>query len=188
MKNNRNLVLIFAILLVTIAAVFIFKPKPDDNDPVRPDLVDAAKSGKVMVYFNKERGSEVVTEPVVRSLPEELSKDSKEVMSYALLELLNGPKDNEKDEGFFTEIPEGTRLLSVTETPKAMYIDLSGAYTTGGGSNSMIQRLNQVTKTVVSVPQKKPVYLKVEGKQLDVLGGEGIMVNEPITSDPSVSQ
>lgn len=188
MPLNKNLVIIFVLLLLMIGAVWFLQPKPDPVS-VKPFLDPQTVSQQsVMVYFSKSKGSEMVTEPVSRKLPEPKPETSKEMIRYAMAELLKGPTEKEQDLGFYSEIPGDTRLLSVKETNSRIDIDVSGEFASGGGSSSMVQRLQQIIKTVVSVRQKKPVYLKVDGKSLEVLGGEGVMVHEPITDDPSVAQ
>jgi spore germination protein GerM len=186
MKTNKNtLIVIFCILMLTIGAVFVLAPRR--LDPVRPVITDTTQHRGILVYFSKNKGSEIVTEPVKRQLPKPKPDSPKELMSYAITELLEGPTEEEQELGYFSEIPQGTKLLSVKEYKDKLDIDLSKDFESGGGSSSMVQRVHEIAKTVASVPQKKPVYLKVEGKQLDVLGGEGVMVHEPITDDPSVT-
>lgn len=187
MKTNQNIMIAaFLAILLMIGAVVILNPKQNRSGLLPWD--NPAHQGKVLIYFNKSKGSDIVTEPVTRKLPEPKPQTSQELVDYAMSELLKGPTDKEQDAGYFSEIPPGTKLISVNEEPKKITIDLSAEFTSGGGSNSMVQRLQEITKTVVSLPQKKPVYLTVKGKSLDVLGGEGIMVHEPITADPSLAQ
>lgn len=187
MRNNRWVpVLIFVVLLITIGAVFVLGPQ--SGNKVKLNLVETMPSRQVLVYFNKSKGSEIVSEPVKRDFPDPVPRTGREKLAYAMTQLLEGPTEAEKDMGYFTEIPEGTRLLSVEEEADRIEINLSKEFASGGGSSSMVQRLAQVTKTAVSVRQQKPVYLKVEGQQLDVLGGEGVMVHQPISKDPSVAQ
>jgi spore germination protein GerM len=186
MKNNKTIILIFLILLVTIGAVMVLRPHP--QPPVKVNLVDVAPEKHVLIYFSKNKGSEIVTEPVMRDMPDPKPKNSEEMLSFAFTELLKGPTEKEKHSGFFSEIPAGTKLLSVKETQDKIYVDFSEAYSSDGGSNSMVQRLTEVVKTAVNVHQKKPVYLKVSGKQLEVLGGEGLAIHQPITDDPSLRQ
>ncbi len=190
-KTNPTLLFsVFAAVLLILAAAFIFRPQPPRPLPgpaiVHP--VQPLPTQKVMIYFNKNKGSEIVTEPVVRQLPATESETGQAKVAFVVKELLKGPTPHEREVGYFSEIPAGTRLLSVKTYPNKLEVDLSGQFTSGGGSNSMMQRVQQIAKTLVSAPQKKPVYLKVQGKSLEVLGGEGLMIQEPITSDPTVSQ
>jgi spore germination protein GerM len=69
----------------------------------------------------------------------------------------------------------------VTQTPEGVKVDLSQEFTAGGGSSSMIARLGQIIYTASSVDPNQPVWLLVEGTPLTVLGGEGLMVEQPLT-------
>lgn len=139
------------------------------------------KSNEVVVFFSKSNGSETVTEGVVRPIPEEnRSEISQNPLQYTITQLLIGPSEQESTQGFFSEIPKGTRLLSVANRDNTIRINLSQQFSSGGGSNSMQQRLAELTQTVLAVEKVKPVYVDIEGQELQVLGGEGVMVNEPI--------
>ncbi len=80
-----------------------------------------------------------------------------------------------------TAIPPQTTLLSLNQTPEGIKIDLSKEFTEGGGSSAMISRLGQIIYTATSTDPSQPVWLSVQGEPLTVLGGEGLMVDQPIT-------
>lgn len=188
MKINRvTAILVFLLLLLMIGVVSLLMPGRESS-PVRFNLDSYLHKNRVLVYFSKSRGNEIVTEPVIRKLSQQESMSGSAVLTYAITQLLEGPTEQEQSEGYFSEIPNQTRLLGITEGTKAIYIDFSKEYMSGGGSSSMLQRLQEVTRTVVSVSQPKPVYLKVEGKSLETLGGEGVMIHEPITEDPAIKR
>ena len=63
-------------------------------------------------------------------------------------------------------------------------MNLSKEFASGGGSNSIKQRMDQVTKTVLAVEKSKPVFIDVEGKKLEILGGEGLEIPSPLTNEP----
>lgn len=188
MKDTKiTPIAIFIILLLMIGAVFIIRtPGPFSQQNIGSWITPASQGA--MVYFSKNKGSEVVNEAVSRPWPEPKPVSDEERLQYAMTELLKGPTDQELAVGYFSEIPRGTRLLSVKKTRQGLELNLSDEFASGGGSNSMTQRLQQVTKTVASLPQKTPVYLQVNGEQVETLGGEGAIVTQPITQDPSVTQ
>ncbi len=103
----------------------------------------------------------------------------KSCFTYAIKELIKGPSNWEKSKGFTSEIPAGTKILSVREGEASVLVDLSSAFEGGGGTESLYIRLEQLIKTA-KANTKQPVYLYIEGKQANVIGGEGIMIKQPL--------
>ncbi len=100
----------------------------------------------------------------------------------ALALLLKGPSEEEKKLGIFTEIPEGTKLISVkkNEAENSIIINLTREFGDGGGTQSVLARLNQIVQTADLYGGKLPVYLYLDGKKAQDLGGEGIYIEQPI--------
>jgi spore germination protein GerM len=127
----------------------------------------------VTVFFSKAQGSQSIVDDVARKLPEEAQA---EPVQFALTELLKGPTPEEKTQGFYSEIPKGTKLLGVKAYDHTLTVNLSKQFTVGGGSTSMQQRVEEIKKTVYSVDSNHQLTLAVEGQPLESLGGEGLEV------------
>ena len=62
------------------------------------------------------------------------SSVEKSCFAFAINELLSAPSKWEKSKGFTSEIPQGTKLLSLRESPESILIDLSADFESGGGA------------------------------------------------------
>lgn len=107
-------------------------------------------------------------------------------LKFAINALINGPKSTERAKGVYTEIPSGTNVIYVKEFPDKAIVNLSGEFSVGGGTDSLYKRLYQLIKTVRHNSQV-PVYLYIDGQRADVIGGEGIMLSQPL-SDRSLDE
>lgn len=167
-------------LSLTFGGCNWFKPSPDDSNRLEKTKTNI-ESDVVAIYFSKYQGSQSIVENVARKLPEEAKR---EPLRFALTELLKGPSVEEKSQGFYSEIPKGTKLLGLNKGQKAVTVDLSSQFSGGGGSTSMTQRLEELKRTVKAVDAKSEVNIAVEGKPLEVLGGEGLEVPGTMQSGP----
>ncbi|BAU65125.1 hypothetical protein STA3757_25040 [Stanieria sp. NIES-3757] len=116
-------------------------------------------------------------ELVTTTLTFEKSVQPSQVLETAFKNLLSGP-DSEK---YTTTIPQGTKLLGLQTQPDGVRINLSQEFTSGGGSAGMSGRLAQVIYTATSLNPNDKVWIEVEGKPLETLGGEGLIINQPMT-------
>lgn len=110
-----------------------------------------------------------------------LCKSTEEIscFEYAINSLLSAPSKWEKSKGFTSEIPSGTKLLSVRESANTIMVDLSSDFEAGGGAESTYMRIEQIIKTA-NANTSLPVYLFINGKQANVVGGEGVMIKQPL--------
>ena len=99
---------------------------------------------------------------------------------YAIKELVKAPSKWEKSKGFTSEIPQGTKILSIRESENSIMIDLSSTFEAGGGAESTYTRIHQVIKTA-NANTSIPTYLYINGRQANVIGGEGIMIKQPLS-------
>ncbi|MGQ9869241.1 GerMN domain-containing protein [Leptodesmis sp.] len=160
----------------------------EDRPPALPATPDASKASPAnpasapadhapQVYWLKPVGDrlQLVPTPIQGTVPSNLEIR----MQAALNQLLAGPVNPDTS----TTIPAGTTLRSVTMKPDGVHIDLSPEFKKGGGSASMIGRVAQVIYTATSSDPEAKVWLSIAGKPLETLGGEGLMLNYPITRE-----
>ena len=83
--------------------------------------------------------------------------------------------------GAYSEIPKETKLLSVKQTKDKVIIDFSSDFQYGGGTDSVYSRMMQLIKTSVSNVKNKDIYLYLDGQNIEMIGGEGIMISQPLT-------
>ncbi|MDZ8068117.1 MAG: GerMN domain-containing protein [Nostoc sp. DedQUE08] len=102
-----------------------------------------------------------------------------QALEAAFQSLLAGPTEGTDS----TTIPKGTKLLGLKAEKDEVRVNLSEDFTSGGGSTSMMGRIGQVVYTATTLNPKAKVYIDVNGKPLDVLGGEGLELQQPLTRE-----
>ena len=146
-------------------------PNPRESPLSQP----SGKEGQGQVYWLKNRGDRLKLQESPLTFSKSLT--DQEILETALKDLLSGPEGSEHD----TTIPPNTKLLSLKLEENGVRIDLSSEFTTGGGTASMTGRLAQLLYTATSVDGKGQVWLSIEGKPLELLGGEGLIIEQPMT-------
>ncbi len=133
----------------------------------------------VTVYFlGMDKNDTGIFKKVQRELPQGQSK-----LKFALNQLIAGPSAYEKNVGVYSEIPKNVKILGIVESKNKIIINVSGNIQTGGGADSIYSRMKQFIKTALANSPKKPIYLYIDGKQAEVLGGEGIMISQPLNEN-----
>jgi spore germination protein GerM len=147
------------------------------TSPSPSKLTQSANEQKAQVYWLNTVNNRIEVVPSAIALDNADTKD--EILKGAFNRLLAGPTDS----AVTTTIPEGTKLRNLSVDANGVRVDLSEEFTTGGGSASMMGRVAQVLYTASSLDPKAKVWISVEGKPLEVLGGEGLMLDQPTTRE-----
>ena len=151
-------------------------PKEETQKP-NPEPVEKVY---VNVFFIGQNANK---EEVYRAVNREYDKDIVgPKIKFAIQSLISGPTAYEKSKGVYSEIPAGTRVISINETADKIVINLNSAFENGGGTDSLYKRLYQLIKTAKR-NTNKPVYLYIEGNKAEVIGGEGIMITQPLNEN-----
>jgi len=146
--------------------------------PEKNEIQQDKKEENVFVYFlSSDKNGNQFLKPVLRSLPSENDR-----LEYSIKQLLSGPNVFENSAGVYTEIPKETKLNRINHLKDKIIVDLTSNFGVGGGSDSIYSRMRQLIKTAL-VNTDKPVYLYLDGKQADILGGEGITFSQPLSEN-----
>ncbi|MGP0128162.1 MAG: GerMN domain-containing protein [cyanobacterium endosymbiont of Rhopalodia musculus] len=145
------------------------------NSTESPITKDNIKIELGEVYWLNDKGDrfELSASPVIV----EKSSNNQEILKTALESLLAGSTKLKQ----ITTIPQGTELLNLTVDKEGVKVDLSREFITGGGSASMTGRLAQILYTATSLDPNTKVWLTIDGRPLEVLGEEGLEIEQPIT-------
>jgi spore germination protein GerM len=151
---------------------------PTKVNPANPSRRNIAKERTAEIYLLKDTGKnfELVALPVEVTA----TKDKpNEFLEAAFNSLLTAKSDGDTS----SVIPSGTKILDVKVENDAVRVDLSNEFTSGGGSASIAGRVGQVVYTATSLNNNARVYINVNGKELDILGGEGLELEQPLTRE-----
>lgn len=186
MKNWQKILLVFLILGTAAFIKFAFftpsepviqseEPKPEQEAAKEEENPNVPKSYVKIYFLGQNENKEEVYKVVKREYnPAEGTK-----FKVAIKDLIQGPNPKEKSQGIYSEIPQGTKLLSLDEKPGKIIINVNSDYEQGGGTDGLYKRLYQLIKTS-NKNTATDVYLYINGKQAEVVGGEGIMINQPL--------
>jgi len=149
---------------------------PDSGNSIPTQPVNQATN----IYWLKNNGKnfEFVPQPV-QVQGKASSNKPDQVLEVVFQSLLAGPTEGTGS----TTIPKGTKLESLKVKNDEIHVNLSNEFTSGGGSTSMMGRLGQVLYTATTLNPTAKVYIDVNGKKLETLGGEGLEVEQPLTRE-----
>lgn len=151
------------------------EPKTEQEIPQEEPNVNVPKSS-IKIYFIGQNDNK---DEVYKIVKRDYKTTDGTKLKAAITALLKGPDKKERAKGIYSEIPQGTKLLSIDESPNKIVINLSTDFEQGGGTDSLYKRLYQLIKTA-NKNSAQDVYLYINGKQIDVMGGEGLMINQPL--------
>lgn len=142
---------------------------------LQPDTPVQASAAEVYWLDMESDGLELVPQPLNPTASE--AGNAEVVLTTALETLLDGPQNAAHS----TTIPPEARLRGIEVKADGVHVDLSADFTSGGGTTSMTGRVAQILYTATSLDPNMPVWLAVESEPLELLGGEGLMIRQPLT-------
>ena len=154
----------------------VITPKP--NTPTA--TTKAETKAEIYLLEDKNGKFQLVARPVVI---EPKAANQAAILEQSFNRLLAQSNNTTATNQPTSTIPQGTKLRSIKVDKDTITVDLSPEFTSGGGSASMTGRLGQVIYTATSLNPKAKVFLSVNGKPLETLGGEGLEITQPITRE-----
>ncbi|MCX7949497.1 MAG: GerMN domain-containing protein [Treponemataceae bacterium] len=150
---------------------------PKGTSPAVSPEKPAPKIRRIYLVRVEEDGT-VARVPVERSLP---SSDTP--LADAIASLLKGPTATEKQKGYTSLIPPGTRLYSALVKDGIAYLNFSEEFLFSPyGTEGYLGQLKQIVWTATEFPTVKQVQILIEGKVTEYLG-EGIRIGRPLSRD-----
>lgn len=151
-------------------------PQEEEQQPIAKPV----EKVYVNVFFIGQDGTK---QEIYRAVNRQYNKDvDGSKIKFAINALISGPTAYEKSKGVYSEIPAGTRVISINESADKVVINLNSSFENGGGTDSLYKRLYQLIKTAKR-NTSKPVYLYIDGQKAEVIGGEGIMITQPLNEN-----
>ncbi len=138
-------------------------PKADTKETTPVKNVSLSKELVVSVYYASTKEDPDGVNPE-NTYPSEvkISADNREDVAKKALEMLiSGPKDNEKEKGFYTSIPSNTSVNYVKFKDNKVIADFSKNLNSGGGSFDMTQRRSQIENTLRSIYPNKDIEIAI---------------------------
>jgi spore germination protein GerM len=179
---------ISAAVVAVVGGIGFFSLKSDKNPPapitapqgVQPQPSDnrVANEQNAEIFWLQDTGTGFKLVPQTVQV-KAVGNSPNQVLEGAFQQLLAGPTEGTES----TTIPQGTKLLGVKVANDGIHVNLSEEFTSGGGSSSMMGRVGQVIYTATTVNKNANVYIEVNGQPLDVLGGEGLELEQPLTRE-----
>lgn len=176
--------LLLTALVATLAACTSAPPTPTETTPTpttgSPAPTATLATVPLQVYWIQEEANSVSLRPVkVQVNLASAAASPTDQLKAGVERLLQGPANSSMS----SSIPTNTKLNSLKIEPDGVHLDLSREFISGGGSASMQGRLGQIVYTASTLDPKVKVWISVAGEPLQVLGGEGLEVPQPITRE-----
>ena len=143
-------------------------PENDDQMSVPVNLISSEKM-TVNVYFNNSKLDPEITCEKVFPVKREIPK-TQAVARAALEELIKGPTDKEKQDGYSTTVDYETKIQSLVVDDKGIAkVDFNESFEPNGGSCYVSILRHQVTETLKQFSTIKDVVISIDGRTEDIL-------------------
>lgn len=162
-----------------------YSPKTDDSNEIKQNIANEEQKQTSAPIKQNDKKPVYYSKVYFYSNSGKLTLVKREFqnpvgLSKALNILLRGPVISESKNGYYSEIPPNVDLISVQNQNNKVIVNLSSNFGNGGGSQSIENRVKQLSKTVKLYAPNKSVYLYIDGTQVEYLGGDGVYIKQPL--------
>jgi germination protein M len=145
-------------------------PAKDNSEPVK----DLKVKAKIFFLVYDEKSGKIFPGSVQREIQE------KDNVEDALKELAKGPTTPEEKKGLITALPRSLKIRKVDVKNGIADIDLSRDFEEDANGDIATGRVNQIFYTATQFAGVRGIVLRVNGKQIKTLGGEGLILSWPM--------
>lgn len=163
-ENNSDEWIVFAQMPGFVIAD-LKKPSIDSINIIESLVVSSQKGftmpemATIKVYFAKDNSTSTDCKNVAPV--EKTIIKTPRVAAAAIETLFSGPSDQNKSDGYFSAIPTGSMLNSISINNGIAYADFNAQTESGGGSCSMAMRVAQIRQTLFQFSTVKNVVLSI---------------------------
>jgi len=161
---KRNFVIILILILIAVGyLVFNFFESKKEGEKSKEEKIT------LKIFFNNSKLDPEFSCNKVFPIEREVPK-TQAVGRAALEELLKGPTEAEKNQGFFTSINPGVKIQSLTIEDEVAKVDFDEQLEFQVGGSCRVSAIRaQITETLKQFPTVKEVIISINGRIEDIL-------------------
>ena len=161
-----------SIILLTLITLFLFSYFVFSQQRIslaNSTQEEEAETLTVKVFFNNSELDPEFSCNQVFSVQRTIPK-TQAVARAALEQLLRGPTEAEKAQGFFTSINSGVKIQSLTIQAGTAYVDFDDQLEFQVGGSCRVSAIRaEITRTLKQFPTVSEVIISVNGRTEDIL-------------------
>lgn len=169
----KTILIILAVIVVIGAVVFGVKfwgGEENTNTPPTNENVNTEETMTVKVFFGNSIFDPEVLDCQKNFAVERVIPKTEAVGRAALEELLSGPTDVEKTEGYFTSINSGVKIQSLVIANGVANVDFDKQLEFQvGGSCRVAAIASEIRETLKQFPTVTDVVISIDGRTEDIL-------------------
>ncbi len=145
----------------------------------KDNSVETVLDEKVKLYFVKLNTSNNSVDYV--SVNRSVKSGNNNLFEMTLLSLINGPSVSEKKAGLSTAVPNNIVLKSLEFKNSLLFINFDNNFSSNAIGDILTARINQIYLTAIQFNSVKGIIIKINGKTINTVEGDGRVLTWPMT-------